>query len=433
MCSPSSVNAGATSQCTASVTGTGSYSTAVNWSASAGTITANGAFTAPVSAGTVTIPAISSPDPVVAGAAPVPVQQPAPPGSTITSVKAACSPTTLNAGATAQCAATVTGTGRYSSAVTWTASSGAITAAGLFTAPPAAGSATITATSTQDPTKSGTATVAVQSAPRSTPHIVMVMEENTGYTSVVRNTSSWPNLNNLIANGALPTRYYANTHPSIGNYFMLTTGQVLTNDDNSTHVWNVDSIARRLLAAKIPFRIYAEDITRGYVGGNTGLYVIRHNPFAMLSDIANNPQVANQCIWPFSQFAADLANGNLPAFSFIVPNIADDAHSGPALVADLWLQKNVVLPLSNNPAFTPGGNGLLIVEFDEAATSDTSYGGGHVSPVFWGPLAKTGYTQTSTTIYQHQSMLRTIMNLLSLPNPPGVAANAPAMSEFLTR
>jgi hypothetical protein len=39
--------------------------------------------------------------------------------------------------------------------------------------------------------------------------------------------------------------------------------------------------------------------------------------------------------------------------------------------------------------------------------------------------------QASTTIYQHQSMLRTVMDTLSLPNPPAAAATAPSMSEFL--
>jgi acid phosphatase len=261
----------------------------------------------------------------------------------------------------------------------------------------------------------------------------MVVEENQSYATVVRNTTDWPNLNNLISNGALATNYYANTHPSIGNYFMLTTGQVLTNDDQSATVWNVDNIARRMLAANIPFRIYAEGITQGYVGGNTGLYLVRHNPFARLSDIANDPQVANQCIWPFSQFAVDLANGTLPEFSYIVPDVDDDAHNGTAQQADSWLQTNLVIPLSNNPAFAPGGDGLLIVEFDEAATSDITNGGGHISPVLWGPTVKPGYTQTSSTLYQHQSMLRTVMDLLQLPNPPGAAATAPSMSEFFTQ
>lgn len=258
----------------------------------------------------------------------------------------------------------------------------------------------------------------------------MVIEENQSYASVVRNTSGWPNLNNLISSGALATNYYANSHPSIGNYFMMTTGQLLTTDDNSTKVWNVDNLARRMLAAGIPFRIYAEGITQGYVGGDTGTYFIRHNPFAMLSDIADNPQVANQCIWPFSQFATDLANGTLPEFSFVVPGVNDDAHNGTPQQADSWLQTNIVNRLSNYPAFAPGGDGVLIVGFDEAAASDSIHGGGHIAAVFWGPTARVGYTQTSSTVYRHQSMLGTVMGRLGLPNPPGAAAAAPSMSEF---
>ena len=264
-------------------------------------------------------------------------------------------------------------------------------------------------------------------------HVVVVMEENQSYASVVHNSSDWPNLNNLISNGALATNYYANSHPSIGNYFMLTTGELLTTNDNSTTVWNVDNLARRMLASGVSFKVYAEGITQGYLGGNTGLYLIRHNPFAMLSDVADNPQVANQCIWPFTQFAADLASGTLPDFSFIVPDVDDDAHDGTPQQADAWLQTKVIALLSNSPAFAPGGDGILIVDFDEAATSDTAYGGGQVAPVLWGPNVKVGFMQTSTTVYQHQSMLRTVMEALRLSNPPGAAASAPSMSEFFVQ
>jgi acid phosphatase len=259
------------------------------------------------------------------------------------------------------------------------------------------------------------------------------MEENQSYSTVVGQTSVWPNLNHLIGVGALPTQYYANSHPSIGNYFMLTTGQLLTADDNSTTVWDVDNLARRMLASGVSFRIYAEGITQGYLGGNTGLYLIRHNPFAMLSDIADSTTVANKTISPFSQFAIDLANGTLPEFSFIVPDVDDDAHNGTPQQADAWLQSDVIGPLSSYSAFEPGGDGLLIVDFDEAATSDTAYGGGHVAPVLWGPDIKVGYVQTSATIYQHQSMLRTMMEALQLSNPPGAAATAPSMAEFFVQ
>jgi phosphatidylinositol-3-phosphatase len=150
----------------------------------------------------------------------------------------------------------------------------------------------------------------------------------------------------------------------------------------------------------------------------------------MLSDIADSTQVANQCIWPFAQFAADLANGTLPEFSFIVPDINDDAHNGTPQQADSWLLTNLITPLSGYSAFKSGGDGILIVDFDEAATSDTTYGGGHDAPVLWGPNVKVGFTQTSSTVYQHESMLRTMMEALGLSNPPGKAATAPSMAEF---
>jgi len=430
VCMPSAVATKATSQCNAAVQGTGTYSSEVTWSASGGTINAGGLFTAPASPGTVNVTATSTQDTTKSGTASVTVQSTPP---TITSVAVTCNPSTIAVNATSQCNAVVQGTGTYSSAVMWSASGGTINASGFLTAPASPSTVTVTATSTQDTSQSGAATVTVQLQTPQSNHIVVVMEENQSYASVVHNTSDWPNLNNLISNGALATNYYANSHPSIGNYFMLTTGELLTTDDNSTIVWNVDNLARRMLASGVSFKIYAEGIAQGYLGGDTGLYLIRHNPFAMLSDVADNPQVANQCIWPFTQFAADLASGTLPEFSFIVPNIDDDAHNGTPQQADAWLQMNVIAPLSNSSAFASGGDGILIVDFDEAATSDTAYGGGQVAPVLWGPNVKVGFTQTSSTVYQHQSMLRTVMEALRLSNPPGAAASAPSMSEFFVQ
>jgi phospholipase C len=261
-------------------------------------------------------------------------------------------------------------------------------------------------------------------------HIVIVLEENQGYSSVVDNTSEWPNLNRLIRTGALPTKYYANSHPSIGNYFMLTTGQLLTTNDNSTTMWNVNNIARQMIAHGIYFKVYAEGVGRGYTGGNTGTYLLHHNPFARLSDTAGTSSDAYRYLWPFTQFASDVADGLLPAFSFIIPDVDHDVHNGTPYEADQWLQSQVVAPISTRPAFAASGSGLLIVTFDEAATSDSAYGGGHIPSVLWGPLVKPGYRQTSSTIYQHQSLLRTIMESLNLPDPPAAAANAPPMAEF---
>jgi acid phosphatase len=150
----------------------------------------------------------------------------------------------------------------------------------------------------------------------------------------------------------------------------------------------------------------------------------------MLADIADSRTVAYAHIFPFTQFATDVKNGTLPEYSFIVPNIDDNAHSASPQRADTWLHSEVIAPLSTDSSWEPGGSGVLIVDFDESAASDTAHGGGHVACVFWGPNVKADYKQTSSTVYQHQSMLRTEMELLGLSNPPGAAASAPVMSEF---
>jgi exo-beta-1,3-glucanase (GH17 family) len=66
-CAPTGIQANQTSQCTATVSGTGGYSSAVTWSASLGTVTQSGVFT-PSGAGTATVTATSTQDSSKSGA-----------------------------------------------------------------------------------------------------------------------------------------------------------------------------------------------------------------------------------------------------------------------------------------------------------------------------------------------------------------------------
>jgi hypothetical protein len=163
-CSPAAIQMGQTSQCAATVSGTGSYSSAITWSASGGTITSTGVFT-PSGAGTATITATSTEDTTKTGSSSVVIS--AATGSTITSVTVSCLPASITTAQTSACTATVSGTGSYSSAVSWSATGGAITSAGVFT-PNATGTATITATSTQNAAKSGSSSVVVSAVTGST-------------------------------------------------------------------------------------------------------------------------------------------------------------------------------------------------------------------------------------------------------------------------
>src|SRR5437016_10027861 len=68
--------------------------------------------------------------------------------------------------------------------------------------------------------------------PVPSPHgpVVLVVEENHGYSTVI-GSSAMPYLNSLAQQYGLATQYFANAHPSIGNYFEMTAGQIITNDD----------------------------------------------------------------------------------------------------------------------------------------------------------------------------------------------------------
>jgi len=223
----------------------------------------------------------------------------------------------------------------------------------------------------------------------------------------------------------LATQYYANTHPSIGNYFELSTGQILTNSDGSSTIQTVPNIVRSLVAAGKPWKSYAESIPNAcYLGGDTGNYARKHNIFALLSDVANDPTGQACNIVPFTQFATDLANGTLPAFSNIVPNLCNDAHDCSLGTADTWLRNNID-PLIKSPMFQQ--DGLLIVVFDEAG-SDNTNGGGRVVWVGVSAKSKPGYQ--STTLYQHPSTLRLMLKVLGVTPYPGAAATAPDMDEF---
>ena len=137
-----------------SATVTGSTNTAVTWTATGGSVSSTGMFTAPSTAGTYTITATSAADTSKSASASVNVSAPA---TVSVSISPASATTTTNG--TAQFSATVSGS--TNTADTWSATGGTISSAGLYTAPSTAGTWTVKATSVADPTKSASATATV--------------------------------------------------------------------------------------------------------------------------------------------------------------------------------------------------------------------------------------------------------------------------------
>jgi hypothetical protein len=265
-------------------------------------------------------------------------------------------------------------------------------------------------------------------------HVFLVLLENHAFNQVI-GSPFMPYLNSLAAQHSLATNYFANTHPSIGNYFMLTTGNIETNNDAFTGTVSSDSIPRAFAAAGKTWKAYMESLPSvGYTGGDVYPYFKHHNPFAYMTDVlGSSAETAN--LVPFTQLSADLTAGALPSFGFIAPNAEDDAHDCPTggsacldtaklTAADNWLKAHID-PLIQSPALA---NSVFIIVFDESLDVDLVNGGGQVAMVMAGSHVKAGFK--STTLFQHQSTLRLVLDLLRVTDHPGNSATAPTMQEF---
>ncbi|HEV2247539.1 MAG TPA: alkaline phosphatase family protein, partial [Terriglobia bacterium] len=101
-------------------------------------------------------------------------------------------------------------------------------------------------------------------------HVVLIVEENHSYSDVV-GSSTMPYLNSLISQYGLAAQYYADAHPSMPNYLMVTTGQMESYDDNFSGVISDDNVVRELVKAGKSWKAYEESIpSAGYLGGDQG-------------------------------------------------------------------------------------------------------------------------------------------------------------------
>ena len=205
---------------------------------------------------------------------------------------------------------------------------------------------------------------------------------------------------------------------------------------SSAGVIKGDNIIRALNNANKTWRGYFEDLPYcGYMG--EARTIIR-NTTTRLSGTPtfadSSLQRNNMC--PFTQLATDLSTtGTIPNFGYIIPDLHDDAEgtggrgaSALLSTADNWIKTNINQLLAS-PPFQAGGDGILIVTFDEArvkgksgdSSSDDACSpsksagcGGHIAFVMIGPNVARGSTATAT--YHFQDMLHTIIHLLGLPD-----------------
>lgn len=160
---------------------------------------------------------------------------------------------------------------------------------------------------------------------------------------------------------------------------------------------NKTNLVDLMEARGVSWKAYQEDLPyECYAGGNKGPYFRKHNPFISFDNVREN---ATRCakIVHSDQLDLDLANGNLPQYSYYTPNINNDGHDTGLAFAGKYLDKFFSQRINK---FPPGT--LVFITWDE----DDYLTNNQIQSIAIGSMIKPG--TTDSTLYNHFSLLRTV-------------------------
>lgn len=243
-----------------------------------------------------------------------------------------------------------------------------------------------------------------------------------------------PYLNGLAQRYAYATDFTAITHPSLPNYLAMVGGSTfgVTDDSdpsvNATKVGGARSVFDQALASRHTAKLYAESMPSNCAPTSTGLYAVRHNPWAYFG--AGRTGCATFDVpsgTPSSgALATDIGSGNLPNVGLVIPNLCNDAHkdgcplpnAGSLTLTDTWL-RGWLPQIVESPDFT-SGRLVLVVTADE-----DDYGSGNkILTVVLHATSRPG--EVVTAPLTHYSLCRLYSQVIGA-TPLGNARTSPDM------
>jgi hypothetical protein len=250
--------------------------------------------------------------------------------------------------------------------------------------------------------------------------LVVIVEENEGFTDIVGNTSQAPYLNQLIANGLLFTNYQEVAVGSQLNYEGMTNGVTSAPAPNIFQA--IDGTGGTLTWKEFMESMggnCAAGTTANVPGTSDPLYTASHDP-------GFQDQVTNTCSTNDVPLTSSTFNpASLPDFSYVVPNECNDMHTLPANgqacpayfgtnpgtsqinIGDNWLATVV-------PSLLAQPNVTVLITWDE---------GGHpITTIEVGAGVTPGSTDGNA--YNHYNLEAGLYNYFGLGTAPGNGATA---------
>ena len=194
--------------------------------------------------------------------------------------------------------------------------------------------------------------------------VVFVVFENTEYYKTIRQ----PFFKKLVDQGAHFSNFFALARPSQPNYIALTSGTTAGVKTNKNVDLDITNIVDLLERAGLTWRVYAQGYPGNcYTAAKNKRYVRKHNPFISYVNVQRDPERCAKIV-DANQFLADVNSGNLPNYSFFVPDNNNNAHNTDIAYANRWYEK-AFGQLIENPSFMK--DMVLVTTFDEGSFSNT--------------------------------------------------------------
>ncbi len=310
---------------------------------------------------------------------------------------------------------------------------GRLSLAGTFTAPGtfpvtfeatnSQGTATETVTFTVTGTVSLAATCGVRTGTPTTTKLLVIFEENHGYSSIV-GSSSAPVINGYLQACGSATAYQALTHPSLPNYLSVTSGvsyatSPWTSDcgPSGSCLTGAENVFHQLGASR--WKSYAESMAANCSSsGVSGAgYMARHNPALYYTDLGSACATDDVPLGtPTSgALATDVATGALPTFATVTPNANNDMHDGTIAQGDSWLGSWLPV-LVSGPDYQSGHLAIVVV-WDEGSGSGNVPS--TVACLAISPFVAKG--ATSSTPLTHYSLLKAAEDVAGVSELGGAA------------
>ena len=260
-------------------------------------------------------------------------------------------------------------------------------------------------------------------------HVILIVEENNSYKSIIGSTQA-PYLNSVAKACGLATNYHNTTHPSLPNYIAITSATAFSGlarfssdcDPGGTCLSASTSLFSQTEAAG-KWKSYVESMPKPCAKASSGQYAAKHNPAVYYTDLktcgtADVPLGSLTSSALLKDFSSETT---APAFAVVTPNLCDDMHDCSVATGDKWISQ--WLPKITATTVYKAHDTAIFIIWDEGEggsystlencathTTDVSC---HVAAIVIAPSVKAG--TLNGTLFTHYSFVRTVDDLLGLP------------------